>query len=141
VIVFSLLLASAALPAVLRGLTMPDEPEATCSEDDARHAATQAAIAALEQAQKADAGAPDQQGQALAHVLRLYRHRLATADAAVGHGDAQALQRTERTYRLLALNAERDTVLRLARRMDISDDTARKLLRQIDLLEARYQQD
>jgi len=141
VIVFSLLLASAALPAVLRDLTMPDEPEATCSEDDARHAATQAAITALEQAQKADAGTADQHGQALAHVLRLYRHRLATADAAVGHSDAQALQRTEREYRLLALNAERDTVLRLARRMDVSDETARKLLRQIDLLEARYQQD
>lgn len=141
VIVFSLLLASAALPAVLRGLTMPDEPEATCSEDDARHAATQAAITALEQAQQAHAGTADQHGQALAHVLRLYRHRLATADAAVGHSDAQALQRTERGYRLLALNAERDTVLRLARRMDISDETARKLLRQIDLLEARYQQD
>jgi CPA1 family monovalent cation:H+ antiporter len=48
VIVFSLLLASAALPALLRGLTMPDEPQAQCDEDDARDAATLAAIAALE---------------------------------------------------------------------------------------------
>jgi CPA1 family monovalent cation:H+ antiporter len=74
-------------------------------------------------------------------VLRLYKHRLNATDAANGHGDAQALQRAELTYRLLALNAERDTVLRLARRMDVSDETARKLLRQIDLLEARYRQD
>jgi monovalent cation/hydrogen antiporter len=74
-------------------------------------------------------------------VLRLYRHRLNATDAAGGNGDARARQRTERGYRLLALNAERDTVLRLARRMDISDETARKLLRQIDLLEARYHQD
>jgi CPA1 family monovalent cation:H+ antiporter len=72
-------------------------------------------------------------------VLRLYRHRLDTTDAAGSNGDAHALKRTERRYRLLALKAERDTVLRLARRMDISDETARKLLRQIDLLEARYQ--
>jgi CPA1 family monovalent cation:H+ antiporter len=137
VIVVSLLLASAALPALLRGLEMPAEPDAKCNEDDARHAATLAAIAALERAQKADG--PDG-SQAAAHVLRLYRHRLNATDAAGGNGDAQARQRTERSYRLLALNAERDTVLRLARRMDISDETARKLLRQIDLLEARYQQ-
>jgi CPA1 family monovalent cation:H+ antiporter len=73
-------------------------------------------------------------------VLRLYRHRLNTTDAAGGNGDAQALKDKERSYRLLALNAERDTVLRLARRMDISDETARRLLRQVDLLEARYHQ-
>jgi CPA1 family monovalent cation:H+ antiporter len=149
VIVFSLLLAGAALPAVLRGLTMPDEPEATCSEEDARHAATLAAVTALEKAQHAAGkdGAGDADGdpalrrQAAGHVLRLYRHRLHPTEATGGHGDAQALQRTERDYRLLALNAERDTVLRLARRMDISDETARKLLRQIDLLEARHRQD
>ncbi len=136
VIVVSLLLASAALPALLRGLEMPAEPDAKCNEDDARHAATLAAIAALERAQKADGQDDD---RAVAHVLRLYRHRLNATDAAGANGDAQALKRKERGYRLLALNAERDTVLRLARRMDISDETARKLLRQIDLLEARYQ--
>jgi CPA1 family monovalent cation:H+ antiporter len=143
VIVFSLLLASAALPALLRGLRMPDELDAKCSEIDARHAATLAAIAALEQAQQAEGGGsnPELQGRAVGHVLRLYKHRLNATDAANGHGDAQALQRAELAYRLLALKAERDTVLRLARRMDISDETARKLLRQIDLLEARYQQD
>ena len=140
VIVFSLLLASAALPALLRGLRMPDEPDAKCREIDARHAATLAAVAALEQARKDGAGA-DLEDRAAGHVLRLYKHRLNATDAANGHDDAQALQRAELTYRLLALKAERDTVLRLARRMDISDETARKLLRQIDLLEARYRQD
>lgn len=146
VIVFSLLLASAALPALLRGLTMPDEPQAKCDEDDARHAATLAAIATLETLRDgdgapADAADPGLREQAVGHVLRLYRHRLDATDAVNGHGDAQALQRAERAVRLLALNAERDAVLRLARRMDVSDETARKLLRQIDLLEARYRQD
>jgi CPA1 family monovalent cation:H+ antiporter len=146
VIVFSLLLASAALPALLRGLTMPDEPQAKCDEDDARHAATLAAIAALEKLRDgdgapADAADPGLREQAVGHVLRLYRHRLDATDAVNGHGDAQALQRAERAVRLLALHAERDAVLRLARRMDVPDETARKLLRQIDLLEARYRQD
>jgi CPA1 family monovalent cation:H+ antiporter len=146
VIVFSLLLASAALPALLRGLTMPDEPQAKCGEDDARRAATLAAIAALEKLRDgdgapADAADPGLREQAVGHVLRLYRHRLDATDAVNGHGDAQALQRAERAVRLLALNAERDAVLRLARRMDVPDETARKLLRQIDLLEARYRQD
>jgi CPA1 family monovalent cation:H+ antiporter len=146
VIVVSLLLASAALPALLRGLQMPAEPEAKCNEDDARHAATLAAIEALEKA-CGDAGkAGDDADAALrsraaGHVLRLYRHRLGATDAANGHDDARALKRAELSYRLVALKAERDTVLRLARRMDISDETARRLLRQIDLLEARYQQD
>lgn len=158
VIVVSLLLASAALPALLRGLTMPEEPEAKCSEEEARHAATLAAIAALEKAQKADGtdGPDDADGRdskdeddverarhakAVGHVLRLYRHRLQATDVANGNGDAPAQKHTEREYRLLALNAERDTILRLARRMDVSDETARRMLRQIDLLEARYQQD
>lgn len=146
VIVFSLLLASAALPALLRGLTMPDEPQAKCDEDDARHAATLAAIAALEKLRDgdgapADAADPGLREQAVGHVLRLYRHRLDATDAVNGHGDAQALQRAERAVRLLALHAERDAVLHLARRMDVPDETARKLLRQIDLLEARYRQD
>ena len=136
VIVVSLLLASAALPALLRGLEMPPEPDAKCSEDDARHAATLAAIAALERAEKEDG---EDGSRAVAHVLRLYRHRLKATDVAGTSGDARALRHTERRYRLLALSAERDTVLRLARRMDISDETARRLLRQIDLLEARYQ--
>jgi CPA1 family monovalent cation:H+ antiporter len=146
VIVVSLLLASAALPALLRDLQMPAEPEAKCNEDDARHAATLAAIEALEKA-CGDAGKVDDdadaalRSRAAGHVLRLYRHRLGATDAANGHDDARALKRAELSYRLVALKAERDTVLRLARRMDISDETARKLLRQIDLLEARYQQD
>jgi CPA1 family monovalent cation:H+ antiporter len=146
VIVVSLLLASTTLPALLRNLQMPAEPEAKCNEDDARHAAALAAIEALEQACK-DTGNADGdadaalRGQAADHVLRLYQHRLNATGPANGHADAQAVKRVALSYRLVALKAERDTVLRLARRMDISDETARKLLRQIDLQEARYRQD
>lgn len=163
VIVVSLLCASAVLPALLRGLELPQEPEAKCSEADARHAATLAAIGALEQAGRdnhaddvpspldappdddVNTGDPDadrdRHKTALEHVLTLYHHRLHATDTANGGADAHHTKHTERVYRMLALNAERDTVLLLARKMEITDETARKLLRQIDLLEARYQQD
>ena len=40
--------------------------------------------------------------------------------------------------RLAGLRAERDAVFRLARIRQIDDESARKLIREIDLLEARY---
>jgi CPA1 family monovalent cation:H+ antiporter len=54
--------------------------------------------------------------------------------------DAHAAREAEREYRLTALRAERDTILRLGRRREISDETARKLLQEIDLVEARYRE-
>jgi CPA1 family monovalent cation:H+ antiporter len=149
VIVFSLILASIALPALLRGLEVPEEPqEANCSADQARHAAMQAAMAALRKARRelddrppADAHEREIRAQAIAHILRLYQHRLPTTEDGDTKPDARGARQVEREMRLLALGAERDTVLRLARRMEVSDETARGLLRNIDLLEARYRQD
>jgi CPA1 family monovalent cation:H+ antiporter len=51
-----------------------------------------------------------------------------------------AARLAEREYRLAALAAERDTILHLGRRREISDEIARKLLREIDLVEARYRE-
>jgi CPA1 family monovalent cation:H+ antiporter len=154
VIVFSLVLASIALPALLRQLEVPEEPEATpCSADQARHMAMLAAIETLEQARRDLDQAPDRDAgvhdtreareHAIDHVLRVYRHRL--PQAGDGNGEARpavkGARRIEREIRVLALGAERDRVLLMARRMQISDETARRLLRNIDLLEARYRPD
>jgi CPA1 family monovalent cation:H+ antiporter len=147
VIVVSLLLASVTLPALLRGLEVPEEgSQAPCGEDDARRAAIEAAIAELERAvrerREADGPGVDEQTDAGKHVLRLYRHRLRALErASDGHPDEDEEAHSERAYRMRALGAERDTVLRLARRVEISDETARKLLREMDLVEARYRQD
>jgi CPA1 family monovalent cation:H+ antiporter len=43
-----------------------------------------------------------------------------------------------RHYRLAALEHERAVLLRMARHNQLSDEIARKLLREIDLVEARY---
>ncbi len=143
VIVVSLLLASVMLPRLLRGLEVPPEPEAEQEEDRARQAAVGAAVEAVERAGRAHEGRPDAELHANAYgtVAGLYRNRLRTIEKNVGGGpDAQAARDAEREYRLTALRAERDTILRLGREREISDETARKLLREIDLVEARYRE-
>jgi CPA1 family monovalent cation:H+ antiporter len=141
VIVVSLLLASVALPRLLRGLEVPAETSAEQEEDRARHAAVQAAVEAVEQAGREHAGAPDAElhANACGMVVNLYRNRLRNIQLGDDGGpDVHAARRAEREYRLTALGAERDTILRLGRSREISDETARKLLREIDLVEARY---
>jgi CPA1 family monovalent cation:H+ antiporter len=44
----------------------------------------------------------------------------------------------ERALRLAALQAERGAIFQLARQRQISDATSRKLVRELDLAEARY---
>jgi CPA1 family monovalent cation:H+ antiporter len=137
----SLLLASVALPRLLRGLEVPPEPDAEQEEDRARQAAVTAAVAAVERTGRERAGGPDAELHANAcnTVVSLYRNRLRNSQAGNGGGpDAHAARNAEREYHLSALRAERDTILGLGRKREISDETARKLLREIDLIESRY---
>jgi monovalent cation/hydrogen antiporter len=146
VILVSLVLASVALPRLLKGLELPEDTAAQREEDYARR---QAAVAALDGLEKAGrelrhAGADASIcAQAAAHVTSLYRHRLARTGLGAGEaGDAETVRqatRVERELRLAALQAEREEILRQARMGRISDQTARKLVREIDLLESRYQ--
>jgi CPA1 family monovalent cation:H+ antiporter len=141
--VVSLLLASVALPRLLRGLEVPPEDDAAQEEDRARHAAVSAAVEAVESAGRAHAGDPDAELHANAYgmVANLYRNRLRNIQLGDSNRpDVQAARDAEREYRLTALRAERDTILRLGRSREISDETARKLLREIDLVEARYRE-
>jgi CPA1 family monovalent cation:H+ antiporter len=143
VIVVSLLLASVALPRLLRGLEVPDETDAEKEEDRARHAAVTAAVEAVERTGRARAGGADAELHANAcnTVVNLYRNRLRNSRVGNGDGpDAHAARNAEREYHLSALRAERDTILGLGRKREISDETARKLLREIDLIEARYRE-
>jgi len=142
VIVVSLLLASVALPRLLRGLEVPPETSAEQEEDLARHAAVLAAVDAVEKAARQHTGADSEvQSNASTTVVNLYRNRLRNIQLGDGAGpDVHAARKAERDYRLAALRAERDTILRLGRRGEISDETARKLLREIDLVEARYRE-
>ena len=143
VILISLLAASIGLPRLLGGMRFPEEPAERQQEDMARRQAASAAIAAIERAELAlaDAHHPDVLPQAAARVIALYEYRLNVAWSAEDQNKEhfRKLDRAERELRLAAMEAERQAIFDLARHHHISDEMARKLVREIDLVEARHQ--
>ncbi len=142
VIILSLVVASLALPRLLHGLRMPPEPSRQTEEDRARAAAAEAAIRAIERAHHELAAGRDDAdlyADAAARLMEIYRHRI---EEAVKTGEdrvlAQHVGEIERRLRLAALRAEREEVFRMARDGKIGDETARRLVRELDLLDARY---
>ncbi len=142
VILVSLVVASVGLPRVLKGLELPPEPSHQADIDQTRAAAALAAIHAIEAAQhEVSAGRDDADLyiDAASRIMELYRERidgrLHTPEAAeLG----RRLEKIERQLRIVGLKAERDEIFRRARARQIEDEQARKLIRDIDLLEARY---
>jgi len=142
VILVSLLVASLGLPRLLAGMTFPASPEEQQEEDLARRAAANAAIAAVEHTQialmEADSCVdPEVYPQAAARIIAFYQHKLREVDP---DNDAawRKTDHAEKELRLAALGAERHAVYDLARHDHISDEISRKLVREIDLVEARY---
>jgi CPA1 family monovalent cation:H+ antiporter len=142
VIVVSLILASVALPQLLRGLELPDDNPLDAEETLGRRAAALAAMAKLDNIEELR----DHQHEhaeihenALAHMQANYRHRL--GGGAANSKDKEKLRvadATEQKLRLAALQAERDALTALVADRKISDETGRKLMREVDLVEARY---
>ncbi|MEW5683817.1 MAG: Na+/H+ antiporter [Pseudomonadota bacterium] len=142
VILVSLVVASVGLPRVLKGLELPPEPSHQAEVDQARAAAAHAAIQAIEAAQhEVSAGRTDADLyiDAASRIMELYRERI---DGRLQSPEAaelgRKLEKIERQLRLVGLKAERDEIFRRARARQIEDEQARKLIRDIDLLEARY---
>ena len=142
VIIVSLIAASLSLPYLLQGLKLPPEPLQQEEEDRARVAAAEAAIQAIEQAQHdmgEGRGDTDLYADAGARIMELYRQRI---DGRSKTGEERALARRmdeiERKLRLAGLRAERTELYRIARSRKLSDETARRLVGEIDLLEARF---
>jgi monovalent cation/hydrogen antiporter len=142
VIIVSLVAASVSLPYLLKNLELPPEPSGQEQENLARVAAAEVAIQAVEQAQhsmgegRSDA---DLYSDAGVRVMELYRQRI---DSRSKTGKEAALARKideiERKLRLVGLRAERTEFYRMARARQLSDETARKLVREVDLLESRF---
>jgi CPA1 family monovalent cation:H+ antiporter len=142
VILLSLVMASIGLPHVLQGIELPEQSSTRQEEDEARHTAAQAAISAIHKTHQnrvPDDFDNDVLANSLSHVLGLYQHRLDSRKADDERGEtARKADDIERELRLAGLQGEREAVFGMARQGIISDQTARKLLREIDLMEARY---
>ncbi|HEY0333033.1 MAG TPA: Na+/H+ antiporter [Stenotrophomonas sp.] len=140
VIVVSLLVASLALPRLLKGLALPEESDEQQQEDVARKASAQAALEAVEKLRRSmtDDPAAEHFNRAAQRVSQLYQRKLGDGDAAeTDPVQAEAFAEALRQLRGAGLSAERAELFRLARRGLISDELSRRLVRNLDLIETR----
>jgi CPA1 family monovalent cation:H+ antiporter len=141
VIIVSLVVASIGLPLLLRGLEMPAEPFDQAEEDRARVVAAEAAIAEIERVQhKLAAGRKDADVYmaAAGRVMDFYRSRIEVRSR---EGEAGIRVResedAEQKMRMAAVKAERRAIFKMLRSQQIGSEIAGKLVRELDLLEAR----
>ena len=141
VIIFSLVAASIGLPLMMLGLEMPAEPSRAAEIDAARLAAAEAAIAEIERTQhrlaegRKDA---DLYINVASRLMDVYRVRIDNQSNAPEH--MAMLRRDEgieRELRLAALKAERGEIFRRVRKHELGSEAARRLVRELDLSEAR----
>jgi CPA1 family monovalent cation:H+ antiporter len=141
VTILSLIAASIGLPLMMRGLEMPAEPTGDAAVDAARIAAAEAAILEIERTQHRLAeGRKDADAyvNVALHLMDLYRERIdhQTTPPEQKHIRRRD-ERIERDLRLAALKAERQEIFRRVRNRQLGSEAARKLVRELDLFEAR----
>ncbi len=140
VIIVSLILASLALPVLLKDLRMPPEPSKQAEEDMTRVATAKAAITAIERKQHRlaeESGDADLYTSAAARVMDFYRERI----EGLSEGRSDDLRMEDRLFRdflLTGVAAERTALTALVRGRQVGSGTAQKLTRELDLAEARH---
>ena len=141
VIIMSLMAAGLFLPRLARNLDMSTEHSEHDESEVARMLAAEAAIRAVEKTQHELAADHNDAGiyaEAAARVMDHYRRRI---DGVSQKGESAARLRRgneiERWLRLAAVRAERDVIFALGRAQRISDASARRLVRVVDLGEER----
>ena len=141
VIVVSTVAASIGLPPLLKGLAAPADPSFEAEEARARAAAAHAAIAAIERLEKQRSDHQPDSNIAIAAAARVIGTYRARFDSRAGHAEAAALawrgNAIEHEMRLAGIRAERNDVFHDLRARKLGSETARKLIRELDLLEAR----
>ncbi|PZP40274.1 MAG: Na+/H+ antiporter [Pseudomonas fluorescens] len=142
VIVLSMLVATIALPYVLKDVKVMGEGGHRTRAERARRVSAHAAIRAIEEAQhkmaegRSDA---DLYTEAAAHVMEHYRLRLErNAANRSNKKHQQKIESIERELILIALKAERAELNRMTRARKLDEDTTRRLIRELDLAEARF---
>jgi CPA1 family monovalent cation:H+ antiporter len=143
VIIVSLLVATFALPRLLKGVELPPEPSHEREEDRGRVAAASAALRAIEDVSHAMAEGkpnPDLYSDIASRIMEVYRQRIET-HTRTDEDDAvlsRKIDHVERRLWLAGLAAERDELVRLARVRQLDEVTAKKMIREVDLQELRY---
>lgn len=142
VIITSLVVASVGLPWLLNGLEMPADHDLQPEEDMARVRAAEAAIAEIERVQhdlaegRSDA---DLYVSVALNIMDTYRHRIEVRQGPTeASAEGRRAEEIERDLRLAALKAERVQIFRMVRARELGSESARRLIREIDLHEARY---
>lgn len=142
VIVVSLIVASVALPPLLKDLKLPPEDFDQEEIDNARGKAAKIAIQAIERTQHELASGRsdvDLYAEASLRVMEIYRQRIEGRPQNVeGTFHGRRLEAIERKLRVAGLKAERGELYRLLRQRELNEEAARRLIREIDLLETRY---
>lgn len=141
VIILSLIVATTLLPGLLRHLHFSPEQGEEAAEDSARVAAGEAALAAIARAQSGFTGHPgevDLGAEAAARAMAPYRQRIDALSRSGADRDlARRIDALERRFELVGMQAERERLLQLAWAGRLSDEAARKMVREVDLVEAR----
>lgn len=142
VIIVSLISATVLLPIFLKGLDLPPETRNEEDESAARIAAAQAAIGEIERMQHALARGRDDADlyiQAAARVMNVYRERIDNQAATDETGViSRRIAALEMELRVVGIRAERAEIFRKVRTRELGSELAHKLVRELDLLEARY---
>jgi CPA1 family monovalent cation:H+ antiporter len=142
VILVWLFTATLFLPPLLKRLDLPPEPIDEAAEDRLRRAAAEAAIQAIEAAQHSLAvgrANADVYADAAARLMEMYRLRIeASPDEAESTPLARQIESIERQLHIAGLRAERRAIFQAGRSGAIDEVTMGKMVREVDLQEARY---
>ncbi|ACS87025.1 Na+/H+ antiporter [Musicola paradisiaca] len=139
VILLSLFCGVAALPVLLRGITVTDHSVRKKEERMARVVMAQVAIDSLTKmherlASDCEENLDDQMlAEVSARVIGMLHRRVAGIDEME---NSMAVENLERRFRLAAVNSERAELYHLRATQRISNETLQKILRELDLLEA-----
>ncbi len=139
VILASLLIASFALPRLLRNIPSDTSHGA---ETPARRTAAAAGLRAIEDHASEDASQradPELYAAIAAHLAEDYRRRAGRGESREGHTEhPPRADDIERELRLVGVAAERRALAQLRRERGIDDASYQKLIRELDLAELRW---
>ncbi len=142
VIVLSLLIASIALPLLLREQIADDHAE--IEQDHENTARVLAARAALDEIQRlhleqADEGPNVDHERAVARMAKLYESVIeAKSGGRVAAERTRESETIDRELRVKTIQAERDAIFTLLKEQKIGSDVATKIIRELDLLETHH---